>query len=124
MIYSRVQLRDLTTFQRLPSHKAFKEAEIVASNLNDCYLIEDDGPDHVKVSQGETAIRVPWSNILAATPIAIAPTPLQVAAIPEPPRVAPLTVPPEEGLFGTLGAEPVGLPPLPRKGPRKGQILR
>ncbi len=119
-LYARVEFSDRTTFRRLPSHRAFKEAEALGRTPEESYLIEDDGPDHVKVSQGTTSIRVPWSNILAAEPLivakGIAPLPLQVPVQPDPVRVAELTLP-----------EPKGLPELPRAnkgpGPRKG-ILR
>ncbi len=141
-IYARIQLRDLTTFQRLPSHRAFKEAEVVGQNPSECYFIEDDGTDHVKISQGETAIRVPWSNILAATPLVVAPTPV---ALPEPgpllqslideKRLAGVPVTTQSAFTHEAAVVAVqeakaeydkGFPVLPRatKGPRKGGILR
>ncbi len=116
MIYARVQFRDLTTFQRLPSHRAFKEAEAIGVNAEASYLIEDDGPGHIKVSQGKKAIRVPWNNVVGA----------EVLVVEEPSAVifvASEDVPKGE-LFAPLPVEePKGFPVLPRAGkPRKGLL--
>ncbi len=115
-LYARVQFKELTTFQRLPSHKAVKEVEAIGVNAETSYLIEDDGPGHIKVSQGKKAIRVPWSNVVGAEPLVV-----------EEPAV--ILVPSEDVPKGELFAplpveEPEGFPVLPRAGkPRKG-ILR
>ncbi len=115
-LYARVQFKELTTFQRLPSHRAIKEALAIGAKVEESYLIEDDGPGHIKVSQGAQAIRVPWSNVVAAEPLVVEEAPAVI--------LVPSEEAPKGELFAALPApEPTGFPVLPRAGkPRKGLL--
>lgn len=61
------------------------------------YLIEDDGPLHVRISkQGAPDMRIPWANVAGAEMVieppvqGIAPTPLQVLpSMPPPMKTVP-----------------------------------
>lgn len=124
MRYTRVQFRDVVVVSKSP-YLQLKEAESLdVPDLPpaNAYLIEDDGPNHVRITKavGGFTARVPWSSIVASTP-----APAETAA--DPTRLGgmqvvrtPITR--EEAVASATLDEPKGFPVLPRvtsKAPRR-----
>ncbi len=105
MIYLSVQFKTKVVFKKAPwTILEHAESVGVADALPRTYVIEDDGPDHVRVSQEGHYVRVPWSNIAAA---AVDMKSVSVVVPIEPPKAEPpITI---------TQALPLGFPPLPRK---------
>ncbi len=125
MIYLIAQFKTKVLFKKSPwTSLEFAESVGVADEIKKTYVIEDDGPNHIRISQDGTAVRVPWSNVAAVsvdmtrlagvtvTTESIAPADA-IAALVGNPTLFGVSTPEAET------PEPKGFKPLPRKGPRR-----
>lgn len=142
MRYLRAQFRDKIVFTKVP-WVTLGEAEAegqpnVAEGQG--FVIEDDGPLHIRVTRKDATVRVHWSNVPGAVP-APAIDPLRMAGVPV--ALTPLTM--EEAISAApllrtsdpvinesmpnreMSASEILAPLFPTtkgKGPRRGGAIR
>ncbi len=125
MKYLRVDFERAIVFTSSP-WKTFATIE-----ATDKLRIEDDGPLHIRITEGDATVRVPWARVISARP---APAAAPEAVVPAlDPVINEATISTAtHAAADIIGAADSGTLSMPTvvpntskgKGPRKGQVLR